>query len=140
MADDGERREVEEALAAGRACLASLGRAREAVKSAKGWGMWDILGGGAISGLVKHARIDEARGAMRQAQRDLGRFADELDDVGSVASLRVDVGEFATFADLFMDGAIADIYVQSKLERADDALEQATREVQRAMARLEARL
>ena len=52
----------------GEKALACLNRASKSLDSASGWGMLDIFGGGLISGLAKHHRIDEAQDALREAQ------------------------------------------------------------------------
>ena len=47
----GERREVREAVAAGRRALASLEEAADALDSASRWGLFDLVLGGPISSL-----------------------------------------------------------------------------------------
>ena len=113
--------EIEEALDAGRELELILYNVQDSLSSAKGWGTWDLLGGGIIATAVKHSKIDEARALIASAQRQLTRFAKELNDVGLHSSISVDIGGFATFADYFFDNLIVDWIVQSKI---NDSLEQ----------------
>ena len=66
-----ERREVAEAVAAGRRALTSLETAADALGSASNWGLFDILAGGIISSLVKRSRLDDAEEALGRARAAL---------------------------------------------------------------------
>jgi hypothetical protein len=125
-----EGKEVNEAILAGEAALDSLRDAERKLQSARGWGMMDIMGGGLISGVLKHERVSEAKACIENAKYQLNRFRDELDDIRSLDSIHIDIGDFLTFADFFFDGFIADFMVQSRI--AD-----ARRQVQDAIVRVE---
>ncbi|MBQ3267497.1 MAG: hypothetical protein IJI16_06510 [Atopobiaceae bacterium] len=116
-----EFHEIGEAIAAGEQALSSLREAESALDSAGSWGIWDILGGNIITGMIKHSRIDEARSYLEHAKSCLYAFQQEIYDVRGLESLTVDIGGFLTFADFFLDGFIADLIVQSKI---DDAKQQ----------------
>ncbi len=135
--DFNPKREIEEAIAAGKEALSCLDRAAKCLDSASGWGMLDIFGGGLISGLVKHHRIDETQDALRDAQSSLEAFSRELSDVHEISGLKVDISRGWTFADFFFDGAISDIVVQSKIEDARNRVDHVRDTVQDALARLE---
>ena len=126
-------REIREARAAGVRALNSLRRAQRALDGAHGWGIADLLGGGFITTMVKHAKLDEAKEAMEQARFDLDRFRDELMDVDVP---QIDVGEFLTFADFFFDGLLADCLVQSRISQARARLEAACGRVEAALRQL----
>ncbi len=117
------QREREEAIEAGERALDSLREARSYISSAKGFGLWDILGGGSFVTLFKHLKIDKARQAIDRARYDLQDFSRELRDIR--ANLDIDIGDFLTIFDL-MDNFFADIIVQSRLSdagrRIDDAI------------------
>jgi len=108
-------KELSEAIRAGKDVLASLEGVLAALESAKNWGTWDMLGGGLISTMVKHDRIDEARDGIHEVQARLSSFERELADVGDRIQLGIDIGEFETFADYFFDSLIFDWAVQSKI-------------------------
>lgn len=108
-------REIQEAIEAGEMALGSLGRVEEKLQSAKGWGTWDILGGGLIANIAKHSAIDEANTRAREFQHQLKVFRKELSDVNQFTDVQVNLSSFATFADYFFDGLIADWFVQTKI-------------------------
>lgn len=118
MGNELMRKEVDEAIRAGEIALGSLRAAKAKLDSAKKWGIFDMLGGGMISDMVKHSRMNEASTLMVQARSDVRRFQKELKDVQGYMDLRMEIGGFLSFADFFFDGIIADYMVQSKIENA----------------------
>jgi len=108
-------KELSEAIRAGKDVLSGLEGVLDSLESAKSWGTWDMLGGGLISTVVKHNRIDRARGGIHEVQAKLSSFERELSDVGERIQLGIDIGEFETFADYFFDSLIFDWAVQSKI-------------------------
>ena len=98
--------EVREAREAGLKALRSLEKAREYLNSARGWGLFDMLGGGFISTLVKHAKMESAQDCLEQARYDLEDFRREVADVRLPG---LDTDDFLTFADFFFDGFFADL-------------------------------
>jgi hypothetical protein len=118
-------RELTEAYTAGQRADAALAQVENCLQSAQGWGTWDMLGGGLIATAVKHSRIDEARRFVHAAQQALAAYQRELKDVAMVIQVnQVQIGGFATFADFFFDGLIADWIVQSRI---NDSLNSARR-------------
>ena len=73
MAEKSESKEIREAIQAGEAALSSLRNAQEKLNSAKNWGIWDIVGGGFMSSLIKHSRMDDAQEYMEEAGQNLRR-------------------------------------------------------------------
>ena len=51
-----EMREIREAIQAGERALTSLRKAEEKLTCASNWGLWDIFGGGLISGIANTAK------------------------------------------------------------------------------------
>ncbi|MBQ6290111.1 MAG: hypothetical protein IJK71_12820 [Clostridia bacterium] len=107
-------REINEAIRAGEQALDSLREAKSQLNSARNWGIYDMLGGGVISSMIKHSKIDQANEWMDQANRDLRRFAKELRDVDS-EDLQVDTGSLVTMLDIFCDNFFSDLMVQQKI-------------------------
>jgi hypothetical protein len=134
-----DRKELGEALGAGRAALSSLEGVRACLRSASNWGAWDMLGGGLIATHVKHTKIDEARARAHTAQAALSRFQRECRDVRAAPHIGIEVGSFATFADYFFDGLIADWFVQSKIHGSLESTDRAIAGVEAALRRLERR-
>lgn len=134
----GERREVREAVAAGRRALASLEEAADALDSASRWGLFDLVLGGPISSLAKHARLGDAREALERARADLYAFTRELSDVRGIEELRVNVGGVASALDVLVDNPFVDLYVQKRISDAEDNVTAAIAATKTVLARLEA--
>ena len=131
-----EMREIREAIQAGERVLASLRKAEEKLTSASNWGLWDIFGGGLISGIAKHNKMNEATSYMEEAKRHLQVFQKELQDVNGTYNLQLDIGGFLSFADFFFDGVIADYLVQTKINDAKIQVRDAIQSVSSILSQL----
>ena len=118
-------KEIDEAIASGERALLSLKEAQNKLNSARNWGIFDMLGGGLITDLIKHSKMNDASAYLEEAKRDLLVFQKELQDVQGSIDLKIDVDGFLTFADFFFDGIIMDYVVQSKIAEARRQIEQA---------------
>ena len=132
------RREVAEAVAAGRRALASLEEAADALDSAGTGGLFDMVMGGPLTSVLKHWRLNDARGALDRARADLYAFTRELSDVRGIEALRVDVGAIASALDVLVDNPFVDLYVQKKIQDADENVQAAIAATKTVLARLEA--
>ena len=126
-------REKQEAIEAGERALHSLREARNQISGAKGFGLWDIFGGGMFVSLAKHYKIDRARDAINRARYDLQTFSRELRDVEM--NLDINIGNFLTIFDL-MDSFFADIMVQSRLSDAARRIDEAIYKVEDCLSQL----
>ena len=129
--------EIREAIGAGQKALASLEEADRSLSGASSWGLWDMIGGGLFSTMIKHSKINDAAACIEQAKADLMRFRRELSDVDISDEIGIEVGSFLTFADYFFDGLIADWMVQSKIQAASGQVRDAADQVRRILASLE---
>lgn len=125
--------ERQEAIVAGERALDSLIEAQNQLRKARNWGIYDILGGGFLSSMIKHSKIDNARSCIERAKYDLDVFNRELQDVSG--SINVDIGGLLTFFDV-MDNFFADLLVQSKISDASRQVEQAIYKVEDILRRL----
>ena len=123
--EDQFNKEIQEAIQAANHALACLSQADAYLQSAKNWGLFDMLGGGALTTFFKHSKMDDARYEMERAKRALQGFRKELADVEQSLHLSLEIGDFLTFADYFFDGLIADWLVQSKIQDAKAQVENA---------------
>lgn len=119
------RQEIQEAIYAGERALASLESAQEELRSARNWGIYDMLGGGLLGTLIKHSKIDNASDCLQEAQAHLQAFERELQDVQGIGAIDIEIGDFLTFADYFFDGLLVDYMVQTKINEARSQTEQA---------------
>lgn len=108
-------KELEEAIHAGKNLVSSLSQAEISLQKAKGWGTWDMLGGGMISTAIKHSHIDDAKNRVHEAQTRLRHFEKELKDVNQHLGINVNISGLLTFADYFFDGLIMDWVVQGRI-------------------------
>ena len=119
-----EAKEIGEAIDAADDALEHLRSARKYLDSAGNWGLLDMIGGGLISGIMKHSKMGDAEREIDNARYALQKFSKELRDVSGYNSIHIN--EFLTFADFFFDGFVADILVQSKISdgkrQCDDAI------------------
>ena len=95
-------REIQEAIAAGERALDSLYEARERLRSARSFGMLDLLGGGFFTDLFKHNKMNEAVRCMEKAKEQLKIFQRELSDLCLSVDLRMEVGGFLSFAEVMI--------------------------------------
>lgn len=135
---NGQVKEQDEAIRAGNEALSGLNKVLDSLQSAERWGVWDTLGGDLLSTAIKHSRIDDAREEIQEVQVRMSRFQRELADVNRSVDLQIDISGFATFADYFFDGLIADWVVQSKIEKSLEQARQAEKTIQDAVNRVEA--
>ena len=129
-------KEKQEAIDSGNKALRSLRKAQENLSSAKNWGIFDMLGGGFISTMVKHSKVDQAKENMEQAKYDLRSFSKELNDVNIACNLNIETGDFLSFADWFFDGLIVDWMMQDRINQASQQVEEAIRRVEDILRQL----
>ena len=122
--------EIQEAIDAADRALRSLERARDSLLSARGWGVFDMLGGGFFSTMFKHGNMNNAEELLADAQAALRNFSRELEDVGETIDLSFNNADLLTVADYFMDGLFADFLMQGRIRDAianvEDAIGQVT--------------
>ena len=124
-----QRIETEEAVAAADVALYHLGAAKKYLKSAGNWGIYDMIGGGILSGLIKHGKIESAEEEIAAAKEALESFAEELKDVTGYSSVHID--SFLKFGDLVFDGFLMDALVQHEIGKAKAQCDEAIEYVER---------
>ncbi|MDO4307067.1 MAG: hypothetical protein Q4C77_09535 [Eubacteriales bacterium] len=134
MSNEMMRMEIQEAITAGERALGSLRAAQEKLNSARNWGIFDMLGGGFVTDMIKHSKMNDAASYVESAKRDLLVFQRELRDVRVIRDLNIEVGGFLSFADFFFDGLVADYLVQTRIA---DAREQVSDAIYRVEGLLE---
>lgn len=111
-----DMKELREAASACRKLVEALSNASVKLDSAKDWGTYDMLGGGALSTSIKHSRMDEAQDYIHEAQHHLRQLQIELNDLKRTAELSVEIGTMDKFADYFFDNLITDWIVQNQIK------------------------
>ncbi|MGI6256176.1 MAG: hypothetical protein ACOYJZ_11210 [Acutalibacter sp.] len=113
-----QERELEEASSAGQKALSIADQVLSSLDSAENWGIWDAVGGGLLSDMVKHDHLDTAQENVELLQSQLRSFKTELADVTLDADLQVSIDGFLRFADYVFDGIFADLAVLDHIHQS----------------------
>lgn len=73
-----QKRELLEAINAGKTALHTVNEVLETLDNAEGWSTWDVMGGGLMADLAKYEELDDAQEQIEQLQVELRRFKTEL--------------------------------------------------------------
>ena len=128
--------EKREAFIAGNKALESLGRAKEELEKAKGWGIFDILGGGMVASLIKRDKMSKAKTLLDRAFNDVRAFDRELEDINIYEFPDIETDDFLTAADLFFDNMFADVMVQNRIEEAINKVDTTMYKIESILHRL----
>ncbi len=132
------QRELEEAIRAGRQAQSIVQSILQNLDSAQNWGTWDLVGGGLVSDIVKHNRLDSAQSQIEQLQVQLRRFQTELVDVKVFADMQMRTEGFLRFADFFFDDLVSAWMVLDRVGRSKAQVEQVEHQIAEALHRLQA--
>jgi hypothetical protein len=134
---DNNNIEIDEAIMAGRIALQALDEAERNISSARNWGVLDLFGGGFLSSMLKHSKMDDAQRCIERAQYALQTFEKELADVQMSANIRITTDGMTRFFDIWCDNFLADLVVQSRIKEAQDNIRIAKRNVRETINKLE---
>lgn len=123
----GQEQELDEAVSAGTDALRTTAEVMQSIESAKDWATFDLLGGGFLSDLAKHDKLDDAQKSAQELQVQLQRFNKELSDVAIRSRLQISIDGMLKFADFFFDGLLADAAVLDRIKQSQTQVER-TRE------------
>ncbi|GIF21520.1 regulator of replication initiation timing [Actinoplanes tereljensis] len=139
-----ELKELTEAESAARAAAQALTDANEMLESADNWSTADtFLGGGGLSSLVKHSRLDDAAARAAEADRRLAVLRAELRDVNlALPSLArgLELDGFTRFADVWLDNIFTDLSVRGQIKDGLGQLGAAAQQVGKIRSALAARI
>tara|TARA_R110002073_G_scaffold74100_2_gene181098 strand:+ start:97596 stop:98558 length:963 start_codon:yes stop_codon:yes gene_type:complete len=135
-------REINEAIEAAQDADNIMEKMLGYLREARGWGYTDIVGltgggGGPLAdGWSKYDAFGAAHVDAVDARHALSRLQSALRDV-HLSDLNVELpNEFVKFADWFIDGLAADIFVQSKIHASLDSVEKTQMQVQAVLREL----
>lgn len=129
--------QMQELLKTGSEALSSLKMAKEQLDSARNWGIADILGGGIIISLVKHGKMQRAAEYLREAETSLKIFGTQIKDL-DIENINLETGDLLGILDVFGGGFLVDLFMQSRINEAGEAVENAIIEVSNILEKLEA--
>ncbi len=133
---ESQKREVQEAIRAGREALDTSDAILLSLGSAENWGTWDLIGGGLMTDMIKHSKLDEAQNQVTTLQETLRRFKTELADIEIQADLQVGVDGFMRFADVFFDGLFVDWAVMNKISNSKSQVQDTKAQIERVLNHL----
>lgn len=137
MTDEKLLTEINEAMEAGQDAQMRLHRIQETLRSAKGWGIYDLLGGGLISGMMKRIRMEKAQQQIDELRGSLERFNSELKDVQVQCSASAELSEWLNITDLVFDDPLSDWLSLSKIKDAKAEIDRTAEKVTALLAKLE---
>ena len=134
---ESQKREIREALSAGRNARRAADEVLSELKSAADWNTWDILGGGGIiTHMAKHGHLDDAQANVMALQGMLRKFKTELADINIQANMQVNVDGFLRFADYFFDGLFADWAVGDRISESQSSVMSVRYKIEQAINKL----
>ena len=131
-----DNKERQEAIIAGMRAKNSLNNALNALNSARGWGIYDILGGETISTFIKHSKMNKASGYLEEAKQDLKIFSDELQDVRGLDSINLSTRDVWGLSDWIFDSFLTDWIVQGRINDAREQVQQTLKQVDSILEKL----
>ena len=132
-----ELREIEEAILVGQSALQALEEVEKTLESARNWGIWDMLGGGFISSMIKHSRIDKAQEKMVYATRQIERFNKEIGEVKSCSGIQMSFDGLIKGMDYFLDSFVVDFMIQHEVKQKQNQVAQLKQQIQDAVHQLQ---
>lgn len=120
-----QEKEIKEAIYAVDTTLSYLKEAKGYLSSASNWGIFDMLGGGFFSTMIKRGKMNDANRCLEKAKRSVINTKKELNDINQTIDVDLEIDGFLSFADYFFDGLVADWMVQSKINSAQKQVDQA---------------
>lgn len=131
-----QKREIEEAIAAGSSALHTADSVLESLSSAENWGTLDLFGGNLLSDVVKHSHLDDAQAKIYQLQDKLRKFKTELADVKIQLDTQVSIEGFLKFADYFFDNIFTDMAVMDKIQQSQSNVQGTKSQLEALLNRL----
>ncbi len=111
----GRTEELLEAKLASKNVLESIDLALEKLNSAKGWGIFDIFGGGFLTSIIKRDKLKEVNSILYKIDGDLDILSKELRDINYEMPFGFSDSFLDDAFDVFFDNIFTDIRVQTEI-------------------------
>lgn len=92
-----------------------LSEAERQFKGARTWSFIDIFGGGFITDIIKHAKLNNASNIMSEVDYKMKDLQRTLGDTHIPVDYSMNQNGFLTFGDFVFDGLIFDTVMASKI-------------------------
>lgn len=137
---ESQKKELKEAINAGKSALGRTDYVLSSLDSAKNWSTFDMLGGGVLTDMVKHDHLRTAQNGINSLQSALRRFKTELTDIKIESNIQVEIEGFLHFADYFFDGLFVDWMVHDKINQSKTKVSETKDKIQKIVRKLDAML
>lgn len=127
---------TDQAMAAGNVALKVLSSVSRSLQSASSWGTLDMIGGGIVTSMAKHSKIDRARSQLARANAAVQEFQRLSRSVSVQIAAVIEMDGMTRFADFFLDDIFSDIAVQSKISRSRKSVAVASGQVRAVLGQL----
>lgn len=95
--------------------LKLVNQAEKNLKKARNWGVYDILNGKTLTGIIKHNKISKTEKDLVNINKELNILQDELTSLDLKVNTKVNAGNLNKFLDIFTDNIFSDVYTQTKI-------------------------
>jgi len=95
--------------------LKLVDQAEKNLKKARNWGVYDILNGKTLTGIIKHNKISKTEKDLVNINKELKILQDELTSLDLKVNTKVNAGNLNKFLDIFTDNIFSDVYTQTKI-------------------------
>lgn len=129
-------RQLELAIEVGTQVLDCLKKAKQQLEEIQAQGFFERISRGVFGKKYDSKRINGANQTIKQAKELLIVFQRKLRYIKVPNQLKIEIEGFVTFADFFFDSLLADWYVQSKLKKSLDEVEDAMRQILEILEKL----
>lgn len=90
------------------------------LRSARNWGIYDMIGGKSISSFIKHSKINKAEKKFNNLSKKLSLLQSKLNSSNIDFDGNFNTGGLNQFLDVFMDNVFSDLFTQSKISYSLD--------------------
>lgn len=125
MSEKNVKQKIEEALVVGQQTLDSLHSAQIKLNSAKSWIVLEGFGGSLLTSMMKHLKTADTQDYVETAKKDIVKFQVVLKSIVMPEEIKRRTGMYISFATFFLDGTIDEYMVKSKVDNAQEQIEDA---------------
>lgn len=130
----GQLKEIEEAIHAGQNAQRQATKVLDILSSANNWALYDMLGGGVVSDMMKYQKLDEAQEELEYLQQKISSFQRELADVDLELIVSKTSFSFSTrMFDIAFDNIFSDYSVRSNINSAKTDMNTVISKIEKAL-------
>lgn len=132
-----QEKELNEAIFAGNQAKNVIDEIRNLLDDAESFGKWDLWGGGLVTDIMKHDRLDSAQSKVETLQIKLRKFKTELSDVQLGVDIKVNIDGFLGFADFFFDDIFTNLVVMKQINSSKNTMNEIKHNILTVLNKLE---